>query len=293
MRCTCPYVICKFHGDCAACIEHNRMTNDLAHCMEAAAQQRGAKLPLRLPKTYVEADYDAMSKKSAELICEVVNKKPHALISLAAGTTALGTYQHLKKMAENGEVDFSKTHFVALDEWLDLQDESENCNSFMMKNFYGPLQIRETQITRFDIHAPAEHLTEACKAVDEVIFAHGGIDVMLLGVGMNGHLGLNEPNSDFSLYSKVVELDPVTTQVGQKYFSAQTKLTRGITLGVRHMFDTGLVILQAGGKHKADIIEKTYRTAPTEEIPSTVLKLLPHGVIVLDKEAASQISDLF
>lgn len=291
MRCNCPYVVCKMHGNCAACIAHNRKENDMAHCMEKVAQDRGAVMPLRMPeKVYLEETYEDMSRRSAELIAEVVRRKPNALVSLPAGSTARRTFEILKEMADAGQVDFSRTLFVALDEWLDLADESENCDAFMRKNFYGPLQIPDERVQRFDIHA--EDLEAACKKVDQFIFDHGGVDVMLLGVGMNGHLGLNEPNSDFSLYSKVVNLDPITASVGQKYFTDGMKLTRGITLGIHHMFETGLVILQVGGAHKADIMEKVFRSAPTEEIPATVLKLLPHGVIVTDRDAASKVLDI-
>ena len=124
------------------------------------------------------------------------------------------------------------------------------------------------------------------------MFDHGGIDVMLLGVGMNGHLGLNEPGGDFSEYAKVVELDPVTMRVGQKYFSSQTRLTRGITLGVHHIFDAKRVILQVGGAHKAEIVERFVRTAPTEDFPATVLKLVEDGVLVVDRDAAAKVLDL-
>jgi glucosamine-6-phosphate isomerase len=258
--------------------------------MEHIATQRGAVMPLRFPKTYLEVDFEAMSRKSAELVAQVVREKPEALISLPAGSTALETFRILKQMADEGKVDFTKAHFVALDEWLDLADESENCDAFMRKNFYEPLKIPNDRITRFDIHA--DDLDAACKAVDEVIFKNGGIDVMLLGVGMNGHLGLNEPGSDFSLYSKVVELDATTMQVGQKYFKGGMALTRGITLGIHHMFGAGRVILQVGGQQKADIIEKVYRTPPTEQIPATVMKLLSQGMVVIDRDAASKIMDL-
>ena len=290
MRCNCPYIICKFHGDCAACIEHNRKTDDLAHCMEKTAQARGAVMPLRIPKTLLEPDFEAMSLRCAELICETLKEKPDAVFSLAAGSTAVRTYEILKELQEAGKVDFSNARFVALDEWLDLADESENCDAFMRRNFYTPLGIREEQITRFDIHAP--DLDAACKAVDNKIIDLGGIDLMLLGVGMNGHLGLNEPGTDFGLTSHVVELDSVTAQVGQKYFSEGMELSRGITLGVRHMFECGHVILQAGGSHKSEIVERLYRTAPTEELPATVLKLVPHGTVVLDRDAAANILDL-
>lgn len=290
MRCNCPYIVCQYHGNCAACIAHNRLTDDLAHCMEKTAMARGAVMPLRIPKTFLEADFEAMSRKSAQLILEMLHSKPDALFSFAAGSTAERTYAILKELQEAGEADFSKAKFVALDEWLDLEDESENCDGFMRRHFYGPLGIREEQITRFDIHA--EDLEAACKAVDEYIHAQGGIDLMLLGVGMNGHLGLNEPNTDFGLYSHVVELDAVTAQVGQKYFTNGMALTRGITLGVRHMFETKHVVLQIGGAHKAEITERLYRTAPTEELPATVLKLVPHGTVVVDRAAAVNVLDL-
>lgn len=291
MRCNCPYIVCPVHGNCTACIARNRARGDMAHCMEKTAMKLGAVMPLRLPKeVFLENDYEAMSRRSAELVCDVIREKPDALVCLPAGNTAIRTYEIMREMAVSGAVDFSRVHFVALDEWLDLEDESENCDAFMRKNFYGPLGIPDERITRFDIHA--EDLDAACRAVDEVVFANGGIDVMLLGVGMNGHLGLNEPNSDFMLYSKVVDLDPVTMSVGQKYFTDGMKLTRGITLGVHHMFECGCVILQVGGAHKAGIMEKVFRSAPTEEIPATVLKLVPHGVIVTDRDAAANVLDL-
>jgi len=291
MRCNCPYVVCKYHGNCAACIAHNRITGDMAHCMEKTAIERGAVMPLRMPReVFLEDDYEAMSRRSAQLVCDVIRDKPDALVCLPAGSTAVRTFEIMKEMSDSGEVDFSKTRFVALDEWLDLEDESENCDAFMRKHFYTPLGIPDERVTRFDIHA--EDLQAACTAVDEFIFAAGGIDVMLLGIGMNGHLGLNEPNSDFKLYSKVVELDEVTMNVGQKYFTDGMRLTKGITLGIHHMFHTGKVILQVSGKHKADIMERVFRTAPTEDIPATVLKLLPYGVIVTDRDAAANVLDL-
>jgi len=194
-----------------------------------------------IPKTIVCEDFAAMSLESAKLMASAVKARPDALLSLAAGNTAIEAYRCLKDMADRGEIDFSKAKFVALDEWLDLKDESENCISFMFKNFYGPLKIPRENITLFDVHA--DDLQKECSRIDQVIFDHGGIDFVLLGAGMNGHLGLNEPGSDFNGYTKVAELDPVTMQVGQKYFSKQTALTRGITLGIRHFTESKNVVL--------------------------------------------------
>ena len=291
MRCNCPYVPCRLRGNCEACIAKNRKTGELCHCMEKAAMELGAAVPAKMPsKVYLEEDFEAMSRRSAELIAKIVRDKPDALVSLPAGSTARRTFEILHEMAEEGKVDFSSAWFVALDEWLDLADERENCDAFMRRHFYGPLDIPDERVMRFDIHAA--DLEAACKVVDRFVFDRGGIDVMLLGVGMNGHLGLNEPGGDFGDYAKVVELSETTMQVGQKYFTGGMKLTRGITLGVHHMFDAGTVILQVGGAHKAEIMEKVFRMPPTEEIPATVLKLLPHGIIVTDRDAAARVMDL-
>ena len=97
MRCNCPYVVCKLHGNCAACIAKNRKENDMAHCMEAVAMERGAKMPLRMPEqVYLEDDFEAMSRRSAELVTQVVKKKPDALISLPAGSTGKRTFEIFK-----------------------------------------------------------------------------------------------------------------------------------------------------------------------------------------------------
>ena len=137
MKCRCPYVICPLHGNCNACIAKNIQTHDLCYCMEETAIQRGAKMPQRMPEqVFLEDSFEDMSRKSAELIAEVVRRKPDALVSLPAGSTAKRTYEILHEMAERHEVDFTRTEFVALDEWLDLEDESENCDAFMRKNFW-------------------------------------------------------------------------------------------------------------------------------------------------------------
>lgn len=239
------------------------------------------------PKTIICDDYEAMSQRCADLICGAVKAKPDLLLCLPAGNTAVRTYQILKDCSDSGETDFSRANFVALDEWLDLEDESENCTAFMVRNFYGPLHIEENRIHLFDIHA--ENLEDECKKIDRFIFENHGIDLMLLGLGMNGHLGLNEPGSSFESYAKIVTLDPVTQNVGQKYFSKPIRLSRGITLGIRHMFEAKQVILQAGGKAKADIVKKICQSKPTPMLPATVMQLLDNGILVLDRDAASGI----
>ncbi|MDY4670791.1 MAG: 6-phosphogluconolactonase [Oliverpabstia sp.] len=289
-KCNCPYLPCKYRNNCAACIAHNQEDGTLPNCMEEIAEKLGAKLPVHIPETEVYTDNEGMSRRCAELVKECLEKKPHALLCFPAGSTVVRTCEILKEMKDRGEIDFSQAEFVALDEWLDLEDESENCTNFLRKHLYDALDIRPEQMYLFDIHA--QNLDEECKRIDRIIWEHGGIDLMLLGLGMNGHLGLNEPGGNFEDYAKVVELSETTMNVGQKYFSEPMKLTRGITLGVHHMFEAKQVVLQVAGAGKKEIVEKMYRSRPVDQIPGTVLKLLPGGLVVLDEDAAAGIKDL-
>lgn len=289
-KCNCPYLPCKYRNNCTACIAHNQEDGTLPNCMEETAEKLGAKLPVNIPETEVYADNEGMSRRCAELVKECLEKKPQALLCFPAGSTVVRTCEILKEMKDRGEIDFSQAEFVALDEWLDLEDESENCTNFLKKHLYDALDIRPEQMYLFDIHA--HNLDEECKKIDQIIWDRGGIDLMLLGLGMNGHLGLNEPGGNFEDYAKVVELSETTMNVGQKYFSEPMKLTRGITLGVHHMFEAKQVVLQVSGSGKKEIVEKMYRSRPVDQIPGTVLKLLPGGLVVLDEDAAADIKDL-
>ena len=287
MYCKCPHILCSVHGNCRKCIEKNIEEKSVCYCMEHNAELLGAKLPGKFPVTEIYDSEKDMSRRCAELVKETLEKKPDALLCFPAGMTVVKTCEILKEMQDKGEIDFSKAKFVSLDEWLDLEDESENCTHFLHKHLYGPLGIKEEQMTLFDVHAT--DLEAECKRIDQFIFDNGHIDLMLLGMGMNGHLGLNEPGDNFEDYAKVVQLSETTMQVGQKYFSDGMKLTRGITLGIHHIFETKKVILQICGKHKAEAVNKLYQTRPTMDFPASALKLMEDARIILDYDAAAGI----
>lgn len=288
--CKCPYILCKVHGNCTACMAKNVKEETICYCMEHNAELFGAKLPVNIPKTEVLRNELEMSRRCAEIVKATLAKKPDALLCFPAGMTVVKTCEILKEMQDKGEIDFSKAKFVSLDEWLDLVDESENCTNFLKKHLYGPLGIKEEQMHMFNTHAI--DFEEECKRMDQFIFDEGHIDLMLLGMGMNGHLGLNEPGADFMDYAKVVSLSETTMNVGQKYFSDGMKLTRGITLGVHHIFETKKVILQVAGKHKQDIVYQLYHTRPTMDLPASVFMLLNNADIIMDQDAAAKVMDL-
>lgn len=288
--CHCPYIVCPYRNNCTACIAHNIEDGTLPNCMEEIGQNLGAKINLRVPDTEVVTDGQAVAKRCAQLVKECLDEKSEALLCIHAGSTVVETGKALKEMQDKGEVDFSKTQFVALDEWLDLEDGSESRASFLQKHLFGPLGIKSENIYLFNVKA--EDLESECKRMDQIISDCGGIDLMLLGMGLNGRLGFNEPEEDFVDYTKVVELTDETIEECQKYFSKPTKLTRGITLGVHNMFEAKKVILQISGEAKKDITEKMYYSQPMYKIPGTVIVLLSGAKVVLDEDAAAGIKEL-
>lgn len=290
-RCVCPYLPCKLRGNCVACAAKEIKAGGFSNCIENMVEEFHGRLPRKRPsKTIVCDTFEEMSKTSAKLIAEIVQKKPDALLCLAAGNTAVRTYEILKEMKDRGEIDFSKARFVQLDEWLDLENREENCGAFLRKHFFEPLGIREEQMTMFQLDV--KDLDEECYRIDDYIKKAGNIDCMLLGIGMNGHIALNEPGENFDSGTKVVELSETTRKVGQKYFSKETVLNRGITLGMRQVFEAKQVILQAGTKSKAEIMAKTYATRPQIAVPATVMFLLKNGVVIMDRDAASLIKEI-
>lgn len=288
--CKCPYILCQIHGKCRACIAKNRKEDTLAFCMEAIAEKKGAELKVNLPDSEIYETERGMARRCAQIVKETLSAKPDALLCFPAGMSVVSTCEELRKMQEAKEINFSKAQFVSLDEWLDLEDESENCTHFLHKHLYDPLGIKENQLHLFNPHA--EDLEAECRRIDRFIFDSGHIDLMLLGMGMNGHLGLNEPGGNFSDYAKVVPLSETTISVGQKYFSQKTKLTRGITLGIHHVFESKRVVLQVCGAHKQKIMYKLYHTRPTEELPASALMLMNRACVIADRAAAGRILDL-
>jgi glucosamine-6-phosphate isomerase len=257
--------------------------------MEPIAEGLGASLVSRYPPTILCKDSNGVAEICAGLICDTLKKNPTALLCLPAGESAKETYEELIRRVRSGKVNFEKACFVQLDEWLDLDDESENCTAFMQRNFYGPAGIKAEQVSLFDIHNP--DLKIACSRMDSYIRDAGSIDLMLLGLGMNGHIGLNEPGVDWDNHAVVVDLDPVTQEVGKKYFRSTVRLTRGITLGMWYLFEAKQVVLQVTGTKKAEIIRNVYHSAPAMRLPGTVMQLLGknRGVVVLDEDAAAQL----
>jgi len=240
-------------------------------------------------KIIITKDYDEMSRTAADLVIDQVKQKPASLICFPSGDSPAGMFRYLVADAGAGTVDFSQCYFVGLDEWVGMgKDDEGSCTQFLNAHFFDPLNIKPPQVKFFD--AKAANLGAACLEMNDFIAQHGPLDMMIVGIGMNGHIGLNEPGTDFNLYAHYARLDPVTVTVGQKYFKTETMLTEGITLGLKHLQEAKIPLLIAAGVKKAPIIVKALQGEVTEQVPASIFQTLAAAVVLLDKGAAAELT---
>jgi glucosamine-6-phosphate isomerase len=234
-------------------------------------------------------NYDALSLAAANEIIAQVRRKPASVLCLAAGDTPRVAYRMVCQTAIGAGVDFSRCTFVGLDEWLGIPPDNEgSCFFFLQTNLFAPLNIASSQIHLFNALS-SDPLSE-CEKMDVTIKENGGIDLMLVGVGMNGHIGFNEPGVKESLYSHVVDLDETTQSVGQKYFSKATKLNKGITLGFKHLLETKKVIMMASAAKKADVIRMAIEGPITTKVPASIIRKHANASAMLDRDAAGMLT---
>lgn len=231
-------------------------------------------------------DYEEMSRRAAEIVAEQIKKHPDGLISFPGGDTPLGMVHVFADMVNEGKVDISRTHYVSLDEWVGLSNEDEgSCGLFNQQNLLSRLQhpFAGTHI----INGAAEDIESERVALNDYISQYGPLDVSVLGIGMNGHLGFNENGVDFDLDAHIIPLSETTLKVMIKYFGEKFHPTHGISQGIRQIMAAKTVILIANGAHKAEILKKAVHGPVTNEVPASVLQNHPNCYVVADEAAAA------
>ncbi|MBC1848127.1 glucosamine-6-phosphate deaminase [Listeria seeligeri] len=238
-------------------------------------------------KIVIKENPQIVAESISQKIIEIVKEKPTSLICIAGGDTPLLTIEALIKANQAGEVDFSKTKFVGLDEWVGLGRETKgSCIQTLYDAFFDRLEnVSSDQICFFD--GQTADFEAECARVDAFIEACGGIDFILLGIGLNGHIGFNEPFVPVDVNCHVVELDNVTKRVMSKYFDTDLPLTHGISLGMQQILTSKEIYLVATGEKKAEIVQQVIEKEPTVSIPATLVKQAI-ATLVLDKAAASR-----
>lgn len=204
---------------------------------------------------FVSETYEALSKRAVTHLVEFVKDIDHPLICMASGDSPAGLYKVIVELVQQNQLDISKWFFVGLDEWGGMNGDDEGSCRFHLNNqFFHPLQIAANRICFFD--GKVENMQQECERVEEFIIQRGGIDVAIVGLGMNGHIGMNEPGVSMSLRSHIADIDPLTQQVGQKYFKNEQKLSHGLTLGMATIMEAKEIMLVINGAHKANIVQK-------------------------------------
>lgn len=227
--------------------------------------------------------YDELSKIAADIIGEVIVNKPDCVLGLATGSSPVGTYKNLAEKCAKGELDFSKVRTVNLDEYLGLSPENDQSyRYFMNDNLFNHVNIDKA-----NTHVPGGtgDPDEECKKYDAIIESMGGIDLQLLGIGRNGHIGFNEPAETFSEGTHVVELTESTIEANSCFFASKDEVpTKAITMGIGSIMNAKKVLLVANGPYKKDIIEAAVKGEITPMVPASILQKHPDVTVIYSEE---------
>ncbi|MED0659915.1 glucosamine-6-phosphate deaminase [Bacillus smithii] len=239
------------------------------------------------------ANYEEMSQKAADCIIRQVKEKPDSVLGLATGGTVTGTYQLLAKDHQKNGTSYRQILTVNLDEYIGISSEHEQSYHFYMKKrLFDHIQIPPENTYLPD--GQAEDLEEECKRYDERIESLGGIDLQLLGIGVNGHIGFNEPGTPFDSKTHIVELSESTRKANARFFNTLEEVPKkAITMGIETIMKSKKILLLASGLKKAPIIRKLFQEGITEEIPASVLKKHENVVLIADEEALSLVDPVW
>lgn len=239
-------------------------------------------------KLIISKSYEHMSAKSVNDLLELILPLKNPLICTASGDTPAGLYKELIKKVNQKKMDISGWYFVSLDEWMGMNGNDEGSCRFHLNNqLFHPLDVAEKNIGFFD--GRAKNPVAECNRIENFIKEHGGIDVAIVGLGMNGHVGMNEPGISPSLHAHVAEIDIMTQQVGQKYFKKEQQLTHGLTLGLASLLEARNIMLMVSGSKKAAIVQQVLEREISEQFPAGLLRRHAALSVYLDKDAAALI----
>lgn len=235
----------------------------------------------------VTESYEEMSTAAARIVAGQLYLKPNSVLGLATGSTPLLMYQKLVQVHEQIGLDFSEAISFNLDEYLGLEPENpQSYHYFMHENFFDKINIKPENI--FIPNGKPDNLDKECEHYDKLIESKGGIDLQILGVGQNAHIGFNEPDIKFEATTHKVKLDEETIEANARFFSDRKDVPRyAISMGIKTIMLAKKVILLANGKNKAEAIYKAIYGGVRPDAPASILQLHQDVLIIVDKEAAA------
>ena len=239
-------------------------------------------------KVVVVKNYNEISCQAAQLITDQIINKKSSVLGLATGSTPIGVYHELIRKFQKGELDFSKVVTFNLDEYYGLSPEHPQSYHFFMWN----ILFKHINLKKENIHllnGVTENIAKECKQYEDLIQKSGGIDLQILGIGDNGHIGFNEPDISLDTRTHLVNLTAKTIRANSRFFNnAQEVPKQAITMGIGTIMQAKKIILLANGKRKARVVERTINGPITTKVPATVLQLHNDVTIIVDQEATSQ-----
>lgn len=240
-------------------------------------------------KFYCGEDYKAMSRIAANIISAQIIMKPDCVLGLATGSSPEGIYAQLVEWYKKGDLDFSQVTSVNLDEYRGLSgDNDQSYRYFMNTHLFDHVNIDKSRT--FVPNGLEPDSEKACREYDAVVEATGGVDLQLLGIGHNGHIGFNEPAKEFCKNTQCVDLTESTIEANKRFFEKEEDVPRqAYTMGIGTIMRAKKILLVASGEGKADIIAKAFTGPITPEVPASILQLHNDVTVVCDKAAMSKI----
>lgn len=238
---------------------------------------------------YRAKNYEDMSKKAASILASQIIMKPDSTLGLATGSSPIGTYKQLIAWYQEGILDFSRIHSINLDEYKGLApDNDQSYRYFMNMNLFDHVNINKE-----NTHVPnglESDAQKACDAYNELIETSGGIDLQLLGLGHNGHIGFNEPANVFPSKTHCVDLTESTIEANKRFFISEADVPRqAYTMGIQNIMQARKIVVVVSGADKAEILKKVVTGPVTPEVPASILQFHPDVTIVADEAALSSL----
>ncbi|MFP4588439.1 MAG: glucosamine-6-phosphate deaminase [Candidatus Acetothermia bacterium] len=234
----------------------------------------------------VEQNYESMSQTAARLVAREILLVPDLVLGLATGNTPVGFYSELVKLHEENLLDYSSLKTFNLDEYYPIPpSHPESFTNYMYERFFNHVNVPEQNIYIPD--GTVESVEEYCRRYEEWIEESGGLDLQLLGIGKNGHIGYNEPGCSWDSVTRLVELDPRTMEGQSDKFDNPP--TQALTMGVKTIMGADQILLLASGAKKAEVVEVALNGPVTTDVPASILQLHPNVTVILDREAAAEL----
>ncbi|SDI00293.1 glucosamine-6-phosphate deaminase [Alteribacillus bidgolensis] len=236
-------------------------------------------------------NYEEMSEYAAELLFRKVQTQPNVVLGLATGGTPEGTYEAFIEKAKRNDLDLSQITTFNLDEYEGLASDHPNSyHAYMKEHLFHPLDLKSEQT-----HLPkgnAADLEAEAKSYEQLIEDYGGIDLQLLGIGENGHIGFNEPGTPHHSRTHIVELKESTREANARYFENKSEVPkRAITMGIASIMDSRCILLLASGERKKQAMKNLLEGDINETFPASILRSHPYVTIIADEEALSAVSE--